>query len=142
MCHIMLNAIKSSKKGRTNIMGHVMEHNLLFPNFQLFAGFPSSDLADVIRESLAFLDRHPALLAMVDADLDTYGLQKKAQRPQRQRELLASHPSLGIGETPTTDTVDMTLAAGRRPPPDTGPGGFPVPDFAWPLRVGQRPGRL
>lgn len=113
MCHIMLNAIKSSKKGRTNIMGHVMEHNLLFPNFQLFAGFPSSDLADVIRESLAFLDRHPALLAMVDADLDAYGLQKKAQRLQRQRELLASHPSLGIGETPTTDTVDMTLAAGR-----------------------------
>ena len=45
MCHIMLNAIKSSKKGRTNIMGHVMEHNLLFPNFQLFAGFPSSDLS-------------------------------------------------------------------------------------------------
>ena len=119
-----------------------MEHNLLSPNFQLFAGFPSSDLADVIRESLAFLDRHPALLAMVDADLDAYGLQKKAQRLQRQRELLASHPSLGIGETPTTDTVDMTLAAGRRPPPDTGPGGFPVPDFAWPLRVGQRPGRL
>jgi len=90
-----------------------LKHNLLFPNFQLFAGFPTTDLADFFQEVLAFLDRHPALLAMVDADLDAYGLQKKAQRLQRQRELLASHPSLGIGETPATEAADLWLAHGR-----------------------------
>lgn len=91
-----------------------MKHNLFFPNFQLFAGFPVSDLADCIHECLAFLERHPELLDMIDADLDAYGLRKKAQRLQRQRESLATHPTLGLEDSEmTSGASEMTLSSGR-----------------------------
>lgn len=66
-------------------MGHAMECIFLFPNYQLFSTTPDSDLADFAAEMLAFIDRHGELLPMIDADLDAYGLRKKAQRA-RQRQ--------------------------------------------------------
>jgi hypothetical protein len=72
-----------------------MECTFLYPNYQLFAATPNSDLADYAAELLAFIDRHGELLPMIDIDLDAYGLRKKARRVhQRQASKAASPASL------------------------------------------------
>ena len=98
-------------------MGHAMECIFLFPNYQLFSTTPDSDLADFAAEMLAFIDRHGELLPMIDADLDAYGLRKKAQRArQRQaaRAVLPALPAL-LSNIPEAEpsVAPRTLETGR-----------------------------
>ena len=60
-----------------------MKDNTVLWNVNLFETVRDSDMGAQIVEAMEFADRHPEILAKIEADLDAHGLEKKEARRRR-----------------------------------------------------------
>ena len=96
-----------------------MKDNTVLWNVNLFETIRDSDTGSLLVEAMEFADRHPEILAKIEADLDAHGLEKKeARRRDREYARRVSEAVSGQGALPLEGgsggaAPDAVLGRGR-----------------------------